>query len=375
MSDETSVWVTGIGAATALGSSYDAIADALLAGVSAVRKVDSFDVSDHPSQIAGKMDVIPCPVGWEQSEFRNLAPLEQLILWCCSGALRDAGHWDNRETLRIGIAIGLGAEWLEVWEADSYNGGNRVCDPSQNPESLVEAAVQKLHLSGPGASVSAACASGNYALAQARRWLQLDWVDVCLAGACGMAVSPLALAGFGNLRALSRRNGEPQLASRPFDRGRDGFVIGEGGAMFVLESAAHARRRTARAYAEVAGFGASSDAYNMVIPSPDPGPATAAMRKATHRRTSRSRRCRLRQCARDQHSRGRRRRGPRSASGVRACHRLGARQLDKEYDRTSSNRRSRGRSARLSCGHRPKRLASDDQPHRSRSGVQTLPCP
>ncbi len=285
MSDETSVWVTGIGAATALGSSYDAIADALLAGVSAVRKVDSFDVSDHPSQIAGKMDVIPCPVGWEQSEFRSLAPLEQLILWCCSAALRDAGHWDNRETLRIGIAIGLGAEWLEVWEATRTTEETGSAIQARIRSRWLRQPSSKLHLSGPGASVSAACASGNYALAQARRWLQLDWVDVCLAGACGMAVSPLALAGFGNLRALSRRNGEPQLASRPFDRGRDGFVIGEGGAMFVLESAAHARRRTARAYAEVAGFGASSDAYNMVIPSPDPGlpPPQCARRSPTHK--------------------------------------------------------------------------------------------
>jgi 3-oxoacyl-[acyl-carrier-protein] synthase II len=90
----------------------------------------------------------------------------------------------------------------------------------------------------------------------------------------------MALAGFGNLRALSRRNAEPQLASRPFDRGRDGFVMGEGGAVFVLESAAAARRRGARAYAQVAGCGASSDAHNMVIPSSDPEPAIAAMRQA-----------------------------------------------------------------------------------------------
>jgi 3-oxoacyl-[acyl-carrier-protein] synthase II len=176
--------------------------------------------------------------------------------------------------------LGLGAEWLEIWEGDSHKGGNRICDPSQNPESLVQSALRKLQLSGPAASVSAACASGNYALAQARRWLQLGWADVCLAGACDMAITPMSLAGFGNLRALSRRNAEPRLASRPFDRGRDGFVMGEGGAMFLLESAAHARRRSARAYAEVAGFGASSDAHNMVIPSPDPEPATAAMRQA-----------------------------------------------------------------------------------------------
>src|SRR6059058_862877 len=98
-----------------------------------------------------------------------------------------------------------------------------------------------------------ACASGNYALAQARRWLELGWVDVCLAGACDMAVTPMSMAGFGNLRALSRRNHDPQGASRPFDRERDGFVMGEGGSVFVLEPEATARRRSARAYARVAG--------------------------------------------------------------------------------------------------------------------------
>src|SRR5262249_11752364 len=128
--------------------------------------------------------------------------------------------------------------------------------------------------------VSAACASGNYALAQARRWLKLGWVDVCLAGACDMPVSGMSLAGFGNLRALSRRNAEPQAASRPFDRGRDGFVMGEGGGLFVVDPARTARQRSARVYAEVAGCGASSDAHNMVIPSPDPEPATHAMRQA-----------------------------------------------------------------------------------------------
>ena len=135
-------------------------------------------------------------------------------------------------------------------------------------------------LTGPMAVVSAACASGNYALAQARSWLRLGWADSCLAGACDAAVTPMSLAGFGNLRALSRRNAEPSAASRPFDRERDGFVMGEGGAVFVLEPEAGARPRSAPVYAEVAGFGASSDAHNMVIPSPDPEPAVAAMRLA-----------------------------------------------------------------------------------------------
>src|SRR5207244_1252567 len=188
--------------------------------------------------------------------------------------------WPRRADLRLGLVLGVGAEWLELWEADALRGGRRIYDPQRDAESLVQATRRKLHLSGPAVSVSAACASGNYALAQARRWLQLGWVDVCLAGACDMAMTPMSVAGFGNLRALSRRNDAPQQASRPFDEDRDGFVMGEGGAMFVLERDATARRRSARVYAEVAGCGASSDAHNMVIPSPHPEPATAAMRQA-----------------------------------------------------------------------------------------------
>jgi len=180
----------------------------------------------------------------------------------------------------MGLVLGLGAEWLVLWERDAQQGGRRIWEPERDSESLVGRVRAELGLTGPAASVSAACASGNYALMQARRWLDMGRADVCLAGACDMAVTPMSLAGFGNLRALSRRNTDPAGASRPFDRERDGFVMGEGGAVFVLEPAATARRRSARVYGEVAGCGASSDAHNMVIPSPDPGPAAAAVRQA-----------------------------------------------------------------------------------------------
>jgi 3-oxoacyl-[acyl-carrier-protein] synthase II len=277
---ETPVWITGVGAATPLGSDYRAIADGLLAGRSGVRRVEGFDVSEHPSQIAGQLGRVPCPPGHDPAEFAGLHRLEQLVLWCCDSALRDAGWWERRGEVRVGLVLGIGAEWLVLWEDDALRGGTRVYDPAQDSESIVGIARRKLGLSGPAVSVSAACASGNYALAQARRWLEMGWVDVCLAGACDMAVTPMSLAGFGNLRALSRRNGDPAAASRPFDKGRDGFVMGEGGAMFVLEPAASARKRSARVYGRVAGCGASSDAHNMVIPSPDPAPAMAAMRQA-----------------------------------------------------------------------------------------------
>jgi 3-oxoacyl-[acyl-carrier-protein] synthase II len=276
----TAVWITGVGAATPLGSAFDAIADNLLQGRSGVRPVTSFDASQHPSQIAAQVEGIPCPLSWEEAQFRQLLRLEQVVLSCCCAALRDGGWWHDRQAARIGVVLGLGAEWLSIWDADVARGGRRIHCPENDREPLVRWVSRELGLAGPAISVSAACASGNYALAQARRWLELGWVDVCLAGACDAGVNPLGLAGFGNLRALSRRNADPQKASRPFDRDRDGFVLGEGGAVFVLEPAVTARKRSARVYAEVSGCGASSDAYNMVIPSPDPDPATAAMRRA-----------------------------------------------------------------------------------------------
>jgi 3-oxoacyl-[acyl-carrier-protein] synthase II len=276
----TGVWITGVGAATPVGHSYPAIAESLLAGRSGVAAVTGFDASEHPSQIGGQVREVPCPPGWDVHDFASLHRLEQLILWCCTSALRDSGWWARREDVRFGLVMGIGAEWLVHWEADALRGGNRVYHPEIETQPMIASVRRQLRLSGPLASVSAACASGNYALAQARRWLELGWVDVCLAGACDMAVTPMSLAGFGNLRALSRRNAAPQAASRPFDKHRDGFVMAEGGAVFVLEPEATARGRSARLYGRVAGCGASSDAHNMVIPSPDPGPATAAMRAA-----------------------------------------------------------------------------------------------
>jgi 3-oxoacyl-[acyl-carrier-protein] synthase II len=252
----------------------------LLAGHSGVGAVAGFDVSDHPSQIAGQVLHVPCPEGADPAEFGELHRLEQLLRWCCVSALRDSGWWPRRHEVRVGLILGLGAEWLELWESDALAGGRGIWEPERDRESMLGRTRRALGLSGPAVSVSAACASGNVALAQARHWLELGWVDVCLAGACDMAVRPMSLAGFGNLRALSRRNGEPRAASRPFDRHRDGFVLSEGGAVFLLEPEDVARRRGARAYAQVAGYGARSDAHNMVIPSPDPEPAVAAMRQA-----------------------------------------------------------------------------------------------
>ncbi len=274
------ICITGVGAATPLGHSFSAIADNLWAGRSGVRRVNRFAVADHPSQIAGLVEHIPCPADWQEQAFSRLSNLEQLTLWCCSAALRDSGWWPVRSEIRLGLVLGSAAELLGLWESDFTSGGKHIFRSNKDFEPVVAGTRRRLQLSGPAVSVSAACASGNYALALGRRWLEMGWVDVCLAGACDLAITPVSLAGFGNLRALSRRNDDPEGASRPFDQDRDGFVMGEGGAMFVLEKAASARKRSAHVYGRLAGCGASSDAHNMVIPSPDPQPAIAAMRQA-----------------------------------------------------------------------------------------------
>lgn len=273
------VWITGVGTATPLGHTYAEFADHLLAGQCGIRPVPGLTDPALAGQIAGCMPPVSAPAGIDAEAFARGDRLEQLVLWCTVNALHDAGWWERRTDLRVGVVLGLGAEWSRVWEIDWLAGGRRACDPQKNRQSLIQRLQEQLGLAGPAVTVAAACASGNYALGLGRRWVEMGWCDICLAGSCDL-VTPMALAGFGNLRALSTRFHDPAGASRPFDRDRDGFVMGEGGAVFVLESAAAAQQRGARAYAEVAGFGASSDASHMIIPSTDPAPAAQAMRRA-----------------------------------------------------------------------------------------------
>lgn len=274
------VWITGVGTANPLGTDYQTTAENLLKGASGIGPITDFSLPDHLSKVAGRVKEIPTPTGWEKEDFARLTKLEQLLLWCSTQALQSAGLWDRRHDISIGAVFGLGAEFMYLWEVDRQHGGNRVGEPARDGESTLEMVQRSLGLNGPATTVAAACASGNYALAQARKWIHMGWVDVCLAGAGDMFVTPMAMTCFGNLRALSRRNSDPQGASRPFDRDRDGFVMGEGGVVFTLETEEHARRRGISPLGEFAGFGASSDAYHMVIPSPEREPAIQAMRRA-----------------------------------------------------------------------------------------------
>ncbi|MFO0956538.1 MAG: beta-ketoacyl-[acyl-carrier-protein] synthase family protein [Isosphaeraceae bacterium] len=276
------VWITGIGAATPLGFGFEAVAEAMLSGRSGVGAVRHFEPVDQPCRIAATLGTIPTPEGWPEADFRGLGGWDQLLLYCALEALRDAGLPAGGD--RLGILLGIGSEWLLSWEgrmcARPADEPTEVVDPREDTRSLVSALADRLGAGGPCSTVAAACASGNVALAQGRRWVERGLVDACLVGACDRSLTPMGMAGFGNLGALSGRNDDPMAASRPFDRGRDGFVMGEAGAIFLIESAAHARRRGARPYGRIAGFGASSDAYHMVIPGADPGPCVRAMRSA-----------------------------------------------------------------------------------------------
>lgn len=283
-SEREPVMITGIGVVSPLGHSFHAIADALLAGRSGVQSIDPGPFAREPVQFAGAVHEIPLPAAvtcpLDAAAFAALPRLDQLCVSPIAAALVDAGLSGDRPSLRIGLAAGLGAEHLKTWEADYLDGGGQVFAPTCSP-SLVQRLAALFGITGPAVTTAAACASSGYAMALGRTWLEAGWVDACIVGGCD-TFSPTSLAAFYNLRALSRRSDDPTKASRPFDRDRDGFVMGEGGAFFVLERKADADRRGARAYGQLAGVGMSSDASSMVAPCTDPVQAARAIAMAFH---------------------------------------------------------------------------------------------
>jgi len=278
------VVITGLGAVSPLGTNFDEIASGLLAGRSGIREIET--VGPHGArQFAAPVAAIPYPgegCGLAAEGFAAIDRLERLQLGPLAAALADSGlrgaTAPRDRVPRIGLVLGLGAEHLKRWEDDFLSGGTSVFEPRRD-RTIVHALARLLRLDGPVVTVAAACASSGYALAMARTWLDAGWVDACLAGGCDI-LSPTSIAAFYNLRALSRRSDDPARASRPFDRGRDGFVMGEGGAFFVLERRSAALARGARLRCELAGVGMSSDGAHMVIPSSDPTNAARALAKS-----------------------------------------------------------------------------------------------
>jgi 3-oxoacyl-[acyl-carrier-protein] synthase II len=279
--EREAVAITGIGAVTPLGSSFETVSDALLAGRSGVREIDAGDPARDARHFAAPVVDIPAPeeaiCGLNAADFQQLDRFERICLAPLAQALADAGFAAGRGQ-RLGLVLGIGAEQLKAWELDYLAGGSRVFEPRRD-RTLVQRMARRLGVDGPAVTVAAACASSGYAMALGRTWINAGWVDACLVGGCDI-LSPTALAAFYNLRALSRRSDDPARASRPFDRSRDGFVMGEGGACFLLERRVAAVARGARIRGELSGVGMSSDGSHMVIPSTDPTHAARAISAA-----------------------------------------------------------------------------------------------
>jgi 3-oxoacyl-[acyl-carrier-protein] synthase II len=285
------VVITGVAAVSPVGSTFAEIATNLLAGRSGVRTIAAA-ASAAPTTFAAAVDEIPRPPAntcrLHREAFDRLDRLERVCLVPAAAALADAGLTPaacdpDRGSARaggprIGLVLGSGAEHLRRWELDFAGGGTEVLAPRPEP-SLAGRMREWLGITGPAITVAAACGSSGYALAVARAWLRDDLADVVVAGGCDI-LSPTSLAAFHNLRALSRRSDDPARASRPFDRDRDGFVMGEGGGFLVLERQADAAARGAGVRGELAGVGMSSDGVHMVTPSVDPSEAARAIAAA-----------------------------------------------------------------------------------------------
>jgi len=282
------VVITGIGLVTPLGIGTRESWRALLAGESGVSAITLFDCSKFRVRIAGEVK------GWEPTRWierkkpKEMDRFMEFALGAASLAILDAKlELSDSARERAGCFIGNGVGGLfsleKTKETLLTKGPTRV-SPYAIPTiigNLAAGQVSIAHgLKGPSYCTTSACSSGAHAIGEAGEWIRRGKVDVMIAGGTEATISPVGIAGFEAMLALSKRNDDPARASRPFDRGRDGFVCGEGAGVMVLESLSHARARGARVYAEVAGYGASSDAHHLTQPAPMHEGAQRAMRMA-----------------------------------------------------------------------------------------------
>ncbi|HEX3771631.1 MAG TPA: beta-ketoacyl-ACP synthase II [Polyangiaceae bacterium] len=282
------VVITGIGLVTPVGVGTLEPWRALLAGESGVGPITRFDASRFRARIAGEVK------GWdgsrwvEKKRLKEMDRFTEFALGATALAVKDASlELSEEERPRAGCIIGVGIGGLPALERTKETlvaKGPEKVSPYTIPAIISNLAAGQVsmahHLEGPSYCTTSACSSGAHAIGEASQWIRLGKTDVMVAGGAEATISPVGIAGFEAMFALSRRNDEPHRASRPFDRGRDGFVCGEGAAVLVLESLSRARGRGARVYAELTGYGASSDAYHITQPLPSHRGAQRAMRMA-----------------------------------------------------------------------------------------------
>jgi 3-oxoacyl-[acyl-carrier-protein] synthase II len=286
--DRTRVVITGMGAITSIGLSPEEFWKSCLEGRSGIDTITFFDPEKFASKIAGEIKGFDPEDYMERVDARKMDRFTQLAVASSDMAIKDSGlDLEKEDATRIGVLIGAGIGGIGTFETQHTKlierGPSRV-SPFFVPMMILDMAPGlvsiRFGLKGPNFSIVSACASGAHAIGEAFRILERGEADAMVVGGAEAGVTPMTLAGFASMKALSTRNDEPSKASRPFDKDRDGFVLGEGAGIFVAETLDHAVARNARIYAEVVGYGATADAHHMTAPAPDGDGAVRSMRLA-----------------------------------------------------------------------------------------------
>ncbi len=282
------VVITGLGVVSPVGNDVKTFWENIKSGKSGVGKITKFDATDFSVQIAAEVKGFDPLKYFDKREARRLDPFIQFAVVAADEAVRSAGLEDGSiDKEKVGVLIGSGIGGIQTIEEQHeilLKKGPRRVSPYCVPMEIINMASgvvsMKFGFKGPNISVVTACATGTHAIGEAFRTIAYGDADVMVAGGAESCITPLAVAGFAAARALSTRNDEPERASRPFEKNRDGFVIGEGAGIVVVEEYEHAKRRGAPILAEVVGYGTSGDAYHMTAPAPNGEGAARAMRNA-----------------------------------------------------------------------------------------------
>jgi len=288
MSDRRRVVVTGVGLVSPLGIGTDATWQALLAGRSGIGPITRFDAAEYPSRIAGEVREFDPERFVEKKEVKKTDLFIQYALAATQFAMEDSGLVvDEENAARVGVIIGSGIGGLPLIErmhAVLLERGPGRISPFFIPGLIVNMAAGQVSIRygarGPNSAPCTACTTGLHAVGDAFRQIQLGYADAMICGGTEGVITPLAVGGFAAMKALSTRNEEPERASRPWDKGRDGFVMGEGAGVLVIEELEVASRRGAAVYAEIVGYGMSGDAYHISAPHPEGAGAAQVMRAA-----------------------------------------------------------------------------------------------
>jgi 3-oxoacyl-[acyl-carrier-protein] synthase II len=282
------VVITGIGCATPVGIGKEEFWNSLINGISGISYITNFDNEEYASKIAGEVKNFSPEEYIDKKEAKRMDKFTQFAVAGTKLAIEDSKlDIDKVDKERFGVIIGSGVGGIETLEKQHTNllkKGPRRVSAFFIPMMITNMAPGQISMlygaKGPSFAVTSACASGTHAIGEAFRMIQRGVSDVIITGGSEAAVSTMAVAGFSSMKALSTRNDEPTKASRPFDKDRDGFVIGEGSGILIVEELEHALKRNAHIYGEIVGYGATSDAYHITAPDPEAVGAANAMRLA-----------------------------------------------------------------------------------------------